>query len=73
MNGSTLLASKAALQNSTLYQKWVRDNPKESARVERYWQMGDMLPTTATAFGLHYSLDAHAYHQATAPLPFIPI
>jgi hypothetical protein len=70
---ATLLAAKAALQSSTLFQKWVRDNPKESARVEDYWSRGDIIPATATAFGLHYALDAHAYHEATADMPFAPI
>jgi hypothetical protein len=68
-----LLASKAALINSTLFQKWKRDNPGEYARVEAYWERGDVLPATSTAFGLHYALDAHAYVEATAEMPFGPI
>jgi hypothetical protein len=71
--GSILLASKGALEGSSLYQKWKAANPKEWTRVEAYWSLGDALPATATAFGLHYSLDAHAYHMATAEMPFAPI
>ena len=77
MISDKLLAAKAALENATLFKKWVRDNPKESARVEEYWGRWDGsdldLPATATAFGAHYALDAQAYHEATAPLPFAPI
>lgn len=77
MIGDTLLAAKAALETSTLFAKWKRDNPKESARVEAYWVRWDgadlPLPATATAFGAHYALDAQAYHEETAPLPFLPI
>lgn len=73
MIGATLLAAKGALGNSTLYAKWKRDNPREYARIELYWERGDVFPTTVTAFGLHYALDASAYHEATALMPFAPI
>ena len=68
-----LLASRAALQNSTLYLKWKRDNPGESSRVDLYWERGDIFPNTATAFGLHYALTADAYFDVTATMPFAPI
>lgn len=68
-----LLAARAALQSSSLYLKWKRDNPRESARVNHYWDEGDIFPATATAFGLSYALNADAYHDATAPMPFAPI
>ena len=64
MTSETLLASKAALENSSLFKKWVRDNPNESARIEAYWRTGGVFPQTATAFGLHYALDAKAYHES---------
>lgn len=73
MIGEKLLAAKGALVSSTLFQKWVRDNPNESARVERYWLLGDVRPATATAFGLNYALMADEYHDLTAEMPFAPI
>lgn len=59
--------------SSTLFQKWQRDNPKEYNRIENYWVRGDVFPQTVTAFGLHYALDASAYHEATAIMPYAPI
>jgi hypothetical protein len=65
-----LLASRAALQQSNLYKKWVRDSPNEAARVNTYWANGGVRPSTASPFGLSYALSAEAYHFAAALLPY---
>lgn len=64
MIGDTLLAAKAALESSTLFAKWKRDNPKEFARIEAYWENGGEFPVTINPFGLHYALDAKAYRDS---------
>ena len=68
-----LLAAKAAYEKSTLYRKWKRDNPLEYARIESYWERGDVFPMTINAFGLAYALVADSYHEQTAVMPFAPI
>lgn len=60
----TLLAAKAALEDSTLYAKWKRDNPKEFARIEAYWVSGGTFPLTVNPFGLMYALVAKAYWES---------
>ena len=68
-----LLAAKAAYEQSSLYLKWKRDNPREYGRIEHYWQVGDRFPVTVNAFGLAYALVADAYWDDQPVLPFIPV
>lgn len=71
--GATLQASRTALKQGVLFQKYAAANPRECARIETYWDNGDVFPSTATPTGLFYSLMAEAYWQEEAPIPFIPV
>lgn len=41
----------STLESASLYQRYARDNPNESARVKNYWLNGGAKPSVATSFG----------------------
>lgn len=58
------------MPTASLYKKWARDNPRESAAVEAFWEEGGRRPATRTAFGFAWASVAEAYDGAYEGLPF---